>query len=76
MLVLTRKENESIMVGDNIEITVVEAGGGQVRLGIDAPQDIEIHRKEIYQEIEATNKEAASQKVGSLSELIKKISNE
>ncbi|GAB6138167.1 carbon storage regulator CsrA [Halanaerobaculum tunisiense] len=77
MLVLTRKEDEKIIIGDDIEITVVEAGGGQVRLGIDAPQDIEIHRKEIYEQIEEENKQAASVvKVDSLQKLIEQASEE
>jgi len=51
MLVLTRKKDESIMIGDNIEITVTEVFGGRVRLGINAPKEIIVHRKEIYEEI-------------------------
>ena len=56
MLVLTRKRNESIVVGDNIEITVVDIQGDQVRIGINAPKSVSIHRKEIYLEIQAENK--------------------
>ncbi|SJZ44141.1 carbon storage regulator CsrA [Selenihalanaerobacter shriftii] len=71
MLVLTRKKDESIMLGDDIEITIVDVGGGQVQLGIDAPQDVEIYRKEIYEEIKAENKEAAAVKVKNLSDILK-----
>ncbi len=52
MLILTRKLNETVVIGDNqIEITVLGVKGGQVRLGINAPKDISVHRKEIYSKI-------------------------
>jgi carbon storage regulator len=51
MLVLSRKKFESIMIGEDIEISVVEIAPGQVRLGIKAPRDVEIHRKEIFEAI-------------------------
>ncbi|WP_273124398.1 carbon storage regulator CsrA [Bacillus weihaiensis] len=60
MLVLTRKLNESIQIGENIEITVLAVKGDQIKLGIKAPQDIEVHRKEIYMSIQESNNEAAS----------------
>jgi len=60
MLVLTRKINESIQIGDNIEITVLSVQGDQIKLGIKAPKDIEVHRKEVYVSIQETNNEAAS----------------
>mgnify|MGYP006275371445 CR=1 FL=1 len=72
MLVLTRKENESIMIGNDIKITIVEVDGGQVRLGIDAPSDVEIYREEIYQEIAKENKDAANVNLNHLEEIIKK----
>lgn len=59
MLVLTRKEDESIMIGDNIEIKVLELRENQVKLGIEAPRSIPVHRKEVYLSIKAEN-EAAS----------------
>ncbi|GAB6100040.1 hypothetical protein JCM16358_19190 [Halanaerocella petrolearia] len=74
MLVLTRREEESIMVGDDIEITVVNVAGNRVRIGIDAPEDIEIHRKEIYEQIERENKQAAAvAKLDTLEKLIKEV---
>ncbi|HLV80160.1 MAG TPA: carbon storage regulator CsrA [Chthonomonadaceae bacterium] len=51
MLVLTRKPDQSIMIGNDIEITVLEVRGEQVRLGIRAPRDIAVHRKEVYEQI-------------------------
>jgi len=52
MLVLSRKKNEQIMVGDTIVITVVSFQGDKIRIGIDAPKDIEVHRKEVYDAIQ------------------------
>ena len=51
MLVLTRKTNERIMIGDSIVITVIEIRGNQVRLGIEAPKDVPVHRREVYDAI-------------------------
>lgn len=52
MLVLQRKEGESIMIGDSIEITIVDMRKGFVRLGIEAPRDVSVHRKEVYQVVQ------------------------
>ena len=62
MLVLSRKKGEKIIINDNIELTVVEIEGNKVKLGIDAPKSIEVHREEVYRRIEEENKEAASSK--------------
>ncbi|NSW90065.1 MAG: carbon storage regulator CsrA [Firmicutes bacterium] len=59
MLVLTRKKDQSIVIGDNIEITVLEIQGDQVRIGVKAPKNVVIHRKEIYLEIQEENRRAA-----------------
>ncbi|MCG8571548.1 MAG: carbon storage regulator CsrA [Spirochaetes bacterium] len=59
MLILTRKENESIIIGDNIELTIVSIKGDHVKIGINAPKSIKVYRKEIYEEILKTNREAA-----------------
>ena len=56
MLVLSRKLDETIMIGDDIEITVVDIRGEKVRLGITAPADVAVHRKEIYDVIKRENK--------------------
>ena len=60
MLVLTRKINETIMIGDNIEITVVSISGDTVRLGIEAPREVKILRREVYEEIQRQNREAVA----------------
>lgn len=60
MLVLTRKTNESIQIGDDIEIKVIGIEGEQVKLGISAPKSVEIHRKEIYVDIQEQNNAAAN----------------
>jgi len=60
MLVLSRQKDEMIMIGDNIEITVVDIRGDKVRLGINAPQQIPVHRKEVYESIKMENRQAAN----------------
>ena len=60
MLVLTRKDKESIMIGDDIEVTVLSSDGEKVRLGIQAPADISVHRMEIYREIQSQGGEGRS----------------
>lgn len=59
MLVLARRLNEKIKIGDDIEITVVEVSGDIVRLGINAPRSVKILRSEVYEEVERQNREAA-----------------
>ena len=59
MLVLSRQRDETIMIGDDIEITVVDIRGGKVRLGINAPPHVPVHRKEVYEEIQRENRAAA-----------------
>jgi carbon storage regulator len=63
MLALSRKVNESIMIGNDIEITVLEVKGDQIKIGISAPKSIPIYRKEIYLQIQESNKEAAGSQV-------------
>ena len=59
MLVLTRKTNQSIMIGDDVEISVLAVTGDKVRIGISAPRDIPVFRKEVYLSIQAENAQAA-----------------
>ncbi|WP_079478172.1 carbon storage regulator CsrA [Halobacillus salinus] len=66
MLILNRKADESIQIGEAIEIKVLSIEGNQVRLGVDAPSHIDVHRKEIYISIQEENKEAASMNEGLL----------
>ena len=58
MLVLSRHRDESIMIGDDVVVTIVDIRGDKVRLGIDAPQDIPVHRQEVYEAIKRENREA------------------
>ena len=60
MLVLSRQKNESIMIGDDIKVIVVDIRGDKVRLGIEAPADVPVHRREIWERIKAMLQESAS----------------
>ena len=57
MLVLSRQKDESIMIGDNVEITIVDVRGDKVRLGIIAPREVPVHRREVYEAIQHENNE-------------------
>ena len=60
MLVLTRKLGENIRIGDAVKITVLEVRSGQVKLGIEAPPEVKVHREEIYARIQEENRKAAA----------------
>ncbi|MBU0718615.1 MAG: carbon storage regulator CsrA [Planctomycetes bacterium] len=60
MLVLSRQRDETIMIGDDVEITVVDIRGDKVRLGISAPRHIQVHRKEVYEAIKRENQQASN----------------
>lgn len=60
MLVITRKRGETIVIGDGIEVTVLRVGRDGVRLGVTAPRDVQVHRREVYEQIRAANAAAAS----------------
>lgn len=59
MLVLSRRPGESIVVGNQVTITVLEVRGDQVRIGVDAPREVQVHREEIFRQLEAENAQAA-----------------
>jgi carbon storage regulator len=69
MLVLTRKPGEGIIIGDDVKITIVEMKGGGVRIGIDAPRDMKVHRQEVFDRIKEENREAAQWDIADLNEL-------
>ncbi len=70
MLALSRKQGESIMIGNDIEITILEVKGEQVKIGINAPKSIPVYRKEIYTQIQEVNRESvASLDIESLKKL-------
>ena len=60
MLVLTRRAGESVIIGDDVIVTVLEARGDVIRIGIQAPRDVQVHREEVYKELQQANREAAS----------------
>jgi carbon storage regulator len=63
MLVLSRKKNESIIIGDSIEIKIIAIEGEMVRIGIEAPRSVQVHRKEVYDLIQEENKMATQHKL-------------
>lgn len=69
MLVLSRRKDETIVIGDNVLITVVDIRGDSVRLGINAPKDIPVYRKEVYEAIQRENLEAAKARAEGLDAL-------
>lgn len=69
MLVLTRRLKESIMIGDDIEISIVSIEGDQVKLGISAPKNVDIHRKEIYLSIQQENSSATQTEASAIKSL-------
>lgn len=69
MLALSRKKNEAIMINNNIEITILEIKGEQVKLGISAPKEVPVYRKEVYLQIQESNKDALTANADALSKL-------
>ncbi|MDM5351421.1 MULTISPECIES: carbon storage regulator CsrA [Lysinibacillus] len=72
MLVLSRKKDESIMIGDHIEIKILAVEGEQIKLGIVAPKTVKVHRSEVFEAIQAQNKEALSSTSSFLEQLKRK----
>ncbi len=72
MLVLSRKKDESIMIGDQIEIKILAVEGDQIKLGIVAPKKVKVHRSEVFEAIQAQNKEALASSSTFLDQLKKK----
>lgn len=71
MLALARRTGESIVIGDNVEITILEIKGDQVKVGISAPKSLPIYRKELYRQIQEANREAAN--LSAAPEAVKKL---
>lgn len=71
MLALSRKIGESIIIGNDIELTILEVKGDQVKVGINAPKAVPVYRKEIYLQIQDSNKEAATSEISA--DTLKKI---
>lgn len=75
MLILTRKVGESVAIGDDIQVSVIEIKGSQVKIGIRAPRDVTVHREEIYLKIQDENRRAAqvsTDAIGTMEELLLK----
>lgn len=72
MLIITRKKGESLMIGDDIEIVVSKIDDGSVKIGINAPKNVSILRKELFEEVEKENKEASKIDISMLSNIRKK----
>lgn len=75
MLVLSRKINQSIVIGDNIEIILVDIRGDQIKLGINAPKTVKIFRKEVYEEVKSQNLEASQSAIEELNILSSFVKN-
>ena len=71
MLALSRKKGEALVINNNIEITILEVKGDQIKLGISAPREVPVYRKEVYEQIQQANKEALAEQSP---EALKKIS--
>jgi carbon storage regulator len=69
VLILTRRVGQSVVIGDDIVVTVVEVRGDSVRIGIDAPRSVNVHREEVYRELQSANEQAASPDAGAVEAL-------
>lgn len=75
MLVLSRQRDETIMIGDDVEITIVDIRGDKVRLGITAPRHIQVHRKEVYDAIKRENEQAAKMRPKDMTDAMERESD-
>jgi carbon storage regulator len=73
VLVLSRKADESVVIGEDIVITVLEVRGDVVRLGIAAPREVKVHRSEVYEELQQANRDAASPAASKVQEFTTRI---
>lgn len=71
MLALSRKKGEALVINNNIEVTILDIKGDQVKVGISAPQDVPVYRKEVYVQIQEANKESMSNDASALAEFFK-----
>ncbi len=76
MLVLSRQRDETIMIGDDVEVTIVDIRGDKVRLGITAPRSIQVHRKEVYDAIKRENQQAAGLSPDEVSDVVNEKNQE
>ncbi len=75
MLVLTRRPGESLMIGDDVVVTILEVRGDVVRVGIKAPRSVQVHREEVYRELQKANREAASPSESAVQELTRMLNS-
>jgi carbon storage regulator len=73
VLVLTRRPGESVMIGDDVVLTVLDVRSDVVRLGIEAPRSVQVHREEVYRELQKANREAASPSEDAVSSLAQEL---
>ena len=75
MLILTRKVNQKLIINDDIEIVILESYKNSVKIGVNAPNNVQIYREEIYNEIKKSNKQANSADIDTISHIAKKTKN-